>query len=147
VNILITAASSAQAYKLQRFLNTDETIILGDSVDLPVIQIGEKKFVKLPQSNSASFAHLLLSLCLNLEIAELYPLKKAEVVALAESRQLFDEYGIRVMVPSAADINNYLVDGPATGDLLRIDQSGGQPDRGVFVQKSSTSQLQLFTVD
>ena len=60
----------------------------------------DKKFIKIPAGDSSSsFAHLLLTICLDQQIEKVFPLRKVEILALSEARQLFDEYGIKIMVP------------------------------------------------
>lgn len=147
MNILITAASTAQAHKLSRFLNTEKNIFLGDSVDLPVIGFEGITFVKIPPATSASFSHLLLAKCLDLKIEAIYPLKKAEVLALAEARLLFDEYGIKVMVPDRRTVENYFSIKIIKGEIIKKDVEGADPDRGVFVIDPETNTLKLFTAD
>ncbi len=103
---LITAASTAHAYKLQHLLDQELHFIYADQVDMP--QLTEKKFVKIPAGNAPSFAHELLSLCLDKQIDLVYPLKKDDILALSEARQLFEEYHIRVLVPSTQIVRNLL---------------------------------------
>jgi hypothetical protein len=147
LNILITAASTAQAYQLSRFLNTDEIIFLGDSADLPQIGFEGKSFIKIPAANSASFSHLLLAHCLDVNIEVVYPLKRAEILALAEARLLFDEYGIKVMVPDKLVAEHFLSTTVQKGELIIKDAVGEIPDRGVFVKDAETGILKLFTAD
>ena len=89
---LITAAASSKAYQLTNKLLSKENIIFADSEDLPEIMLRGKRFIKILKGNSASFAHLLLSICLDQQITKVFPLRKAEVYALSEARQLFDEF-------------------------------------------------------
>ncbi|HEX8378387.1 MAG TPA: hypothetical protein VF602_11275 [Pedobacter sp.] len=147
MNILITAASTAQAYQLSRFLNTGKNIFFGDSADLPKIDVEGKSFIKIPASNSASFSHLLLAQCLDLNIKVVYPLKRFEILALAEARLLFDEYGVKVMVPDKLVAENLLLPNVEKGELVIKDLVGEIPDRGVFVINAETNMLKLFTAD
>ena len=98
MSILITAASHAQAYKLERLLQLPD-VIFGDFQEMPPFTSG-RKFIKLPRGNSASYAHEVLDLALNSGIERIFPLYQEEILPLAESRQLFGEYGISVIVPS-----------------------------------------------
>ena len=148
MNILITGAATAQAYKLQRSLNSVDTVFLADSEDLPQVMLKDKKFIKIPLGDSPSFAHLLLTICLDNSIEKVFPLRTAEVLALADSRQLFDEYGIRVMVPVRTQIASLLHRG-IKGEILINDdaEKDDLPDRGIFLKDGSSSEVQLFTVD
>lgn len=148
MNILITAASFAQAYQLQRSLNTNDVVFFADSVDLPQVMLKDKKFVKIPSGESSSFSHLLLTICLDLQIEKVYPLRKTEILALAEARQLFDEYGIKLMVPDKSLIMGLLNKG-VKGEIIVKDDSdtADLPDRGIFFKDELSSEFQLFTVD
>jgi hypothetical protein len=147
LNILITAATTAQAYRLQRIINNNGSIYLGDHVELPGLALMGKTFVKIPGDMSV-FSHALLTLCLDLKIDVVYPLRKSEVLALSEARQLFDEYGIKVMVPSKEHLAGYMDISIADGELVVIDQPASErPDRGVFIKHKSQTLMKLFTVN
>lgn len=148
MNILITAASAAQAYQLQRLLGSTDIFFLADFVELPQVMLKDKKFIKIPAGDSSSFAHLLLTICLDQQIAKVYPLRKAEIVALSEARQLFDEYGIKIMVPDKTHLQGLFNKG-IKGKIIVKDEPELEnfPDRGVFIQDESSLELQLFTVD
>lgn len=96
---LITAASHAAAYKLERVLNFQGSV-LADYQELPQFKFSGKRFVKIPQGNSASYAHELLNICLDGGIDKVFPLYSDEILPLAQARQLFYEYGISVIVPA-----------------------------------------------
>ena len=93
---LITAATSARAYKLKNSLNT-ENIILGDYLELPTIMLKNSAMIKLPHPNSTSYAHEMLTLCLDKQIDTIYPLGENERLLLDEAKQLFNEYGIEIV--------------------------------------------------
>ncbi len=147
MNILITAALSAQAYRLSRFLDSDNNIFLGDSGDLPLIGFIGKSFIKIPDADSASFSHLLLAQCLDLNIRIVYPLKRAEVLSLSEARLLFDEYGIKIMVPDRLSAEKLIPEKLDNGELIIKDEASENPDRGIFIIDTKTNTLKLFTAD
>ena len=91
MNILITAATSAEAHKLKNQFAND-TIILGDYTDLPAFM----KIIKLPNPASMSYAHEMLTLCLDKGIERVYVLGEEEYKLLQEAGQLFGEYGIEI---------------------------------------------------
>ena len=103
--------------------------------------------MKIPAANSTSFSHLLLAQCLDLNIEVVYPLKRFEILALAEARLLFDEYGVKVMVPDKLVAENLLLTNVEKGELVIKDAVGEIPDRGVFVINAETNMLKLFTAD
>jgi hypothetical protein len=91
VNILITAAISAEAQKLKNKL-VPAPVILGDYHDLPEFM----KMIRLPNPASASYVHEMLTLCLDKQIGTVYAMRDEEATLLREAEQLFNEYGIVV---------------------------------------------------
>ena len=98
MNILITAANSAAAYRLKNQLNS-ENIILGDYNELPDVMLKSGKMIKLPNPASVAYAHEMLTLCLDKDITAVYPLNENEQVLLNEAAQLFKEYNIDILHP------------------------------------------------
>ena len=105
MSVLITAASHAEAYKLDRILQLPD-VIFADHTDMPAVAFSGRKFIRIPRGSSPSYAHILLDLALNAGIDRIFPLYAEEILPLAESRQLFDEYGISVIVPSVLWLKN-----------------------------------------
>ena len=95
--ILITAASFAVAYKLERYLNESE-VYLAEQIEMPAIP--GKKFVCIPAASSPTFISEMLKICLDNQIVKIFPLKKSEIKELSEANQLFNEYGINIIIPS-----------------------------------------------
>jgi hypothetical protein len=93
MKILITAASSAEAYRLKNQINTDN-IILGDYLELPAFMLKSADMISLPNPASIAYAHEMLTLCLDKEINTVYPLRNEELINLLKTEQLFNEYGI-----------------------------------------------------
>jgi hypothetical protein len=93
---LITAATSAQAHRLKNSLTT-EWVILGDYLELPAFMLKDADMMKLPNPASLSYAHEMLTLCIDRNINKIYALKTDELVLLNESRQLFAEFGIEII--------------------------------------------------
>jgi hypothetical protein len=100
MSILITAASSAQAYQLKSILNTDVEVLLGDYLELPESMLRSGKMVKTPHPSSNTFIHEMLALCLDKGIEEVFTLRTAELTQLVEAEQLFREFNITLFVPS-----------------------------------------------
>ncbi|HVS94738.1 MAG TPA: hypothetical protein VHE59_22015 [Mucilaginibacter sp.] len=92
---LITAATSAGAYRLSKKINA-ENILLGDYADLPEILVSLDKIIRLPDPSGPSYAHKMLTLCLDRNITAVYALRGEEYELLMESKQLFSEYGIHI---------------------------------------------------
>jgi len=96
VNTLITAANSAEAYKLKNALNS-ENVILGDYLELPAFMLNSGNMIRLPNPNSMAYTSEMLTLCLDKEIDKLYALREDEKTLLKEAVQLFEEYGIGIV--------------------------------------------------
>ena len=90
---LITAASTAKAYKVKNSVSDGE-IILGDYEALPEVMIASGKMIKLPNPAGDAYIHEMLALCLDKDIIIIYPLRKSEQQLLNEAKALFNEYGI-----------------------------------------------------
>lgn len=96
MKILVTAANSAQAYKLKNKLTADD-ITLGDYMDLPDFMLKPGQLIRLPNPQSASYTHEMLALCLDLGVDEVYLLREAEIALIQQSEVLFNEYNIKIV--------------------------------------------------
>jgi hypothetical protein len=96
LNILITAANSAPAYRLKNQLSEDN-IIMGDYMDLPDFMLKPGKMVRLPDPKSVSYTHEMLTLCLDLGVEALYMLRPQEMELIKQSEILFNEYQIKIV--------------------------------------------------
>jgi len=96
LRVLITAANSAEAYRLKNKLSRDE-VILGDYLELPAFMLRSANMVQLPHPDSTAYAHQMLTLCLDKQIDKLYAIREEEAVLLNEAKQLFSEYGIEIV--------------------------------------------------
>jgi len=97
MSILITAATSAQAYQLKNKLE-GKNIILGDHMDLPDFMVKTGKMIMLPNPASASYTHEMLTLCLDKSIDSVYLLRPDETTLLLKAETLFNEYDINLHV-------------------------------------------------
>jgi len=96
LKILITAATGAHAYKLKSKLNSPD-VVLGDHLDLPAFMLKGQTFIKLPDPVIDTYAHQMLTLCLDNEIETVYLLNRQEIAVLLRSEQLFKEYNITLI--------------------------------------------------
>ena len=142
---MITGAVAAQAYQLHRHLDNADEVFFADSADVPMLS-KNSKFLKIPFGDSSAFAHSLLSICLDHGIQKVYPLRKSELLPLAEARTLFDEYGIQLIVPEK-DLISSLLNKGVKGQIIIREGSDEMPDRGIFVVDPQGTELQLFTAD
>jgi hypothetical protein len=109
MSVLITAAADSAAFRLARILNKEDVFFASDK-DMPVMY--EKRFLKIPSADSPSFIHEVLKICLDYQIKEIYPLMRNEIIELSASRQLFEEFGIILVIPSIKWIETRLNDLP-----------------------------------
>ena len=93
---LITAANSAEAYKLKNALNA-ENVILGDYLELPAFMLNSGNMIRLPNPKSIAYASEMLTLCLDKEIDTVYPIRDDEMALLNQAKLLFKEYGIKIV--------------------------------------------------
>jgi len=121
MSILITAANSAQAQQLKNILAIDD-VILGDHHDIPDLLVKSGKMVVTPNPKSSAFVHQMLALCLDKQINKLYPLRRSELLPLAEARQLFEEFDITLMVPSIDIINNNIPHAVINGHIVIVEK-------------------------
>jgi hypothetical protein len=67
---------------------------------MPDFMLKPGKMIRLPNPASASYAHEMLTLCLDLNVDTVYPVNSEEKVLLAESEQLFNEFNITIISPN-----------------------------------------------
>lgn len=96
MDCLITSAASAKAYQLKKQL-IDCTVLLGDYQELPEVMLKSGQMIQLPSPQSPSYAHLMLTLCLDKQIEQVHVLNFIEAALLREALQLFNEYGIELI--------------------------------------------------
>ena len=98
MKILITGGKTATALKLIKAFN-DAEILLGDYGDMPKINTHNYSFAELGNWNADVLAHNLLTKCLDNGVGVLLPLYEAEIIALSKSMVLFEEFGLKVLLP------------------------------------------------
>ncbi|RYZ95986.1 MAG: hypothetical protein EOP47_24750 [Sphingobacteriaceae bacterium] len=95
---LVTAATSSRAHKIKSII-TEQDVILGDYADLPDFMVKPGKLIRIPNPLSVSYAHEMLTLCLDNDINTIYPLNFNEAELLLEAAQLFIEFNINIIKP------------------------------------------------
>ncbi|RWU03909.1 ATP-grasp domain-containing protein [Pedobacter chitinilyticus] len=98
MKILITGGKTATALKLIKAFD-QASIILGDYGDAPSIKVNTYEFASLGPWNAEVLAHNLLTKCLDYGVEVLLPLYEAEIKAVSKSLLLFEEFGLKVLVP------------------------------------------------
>ncbi|WP_041537024.1 ATP-grasp domain-containing protein [Pseudopedobacter saltans] len=146
-NILITAGNHPTAGLISFLLQSEYRVISGDS---------ENSSFSIPNEDSASYAHQLLSLCLSNNIEYVIPLKENEVFALSEAKVLFSEYDIQVLIPTLKQLRNLnRIEGEGIVNTLTIEEIAhfskglldmGYPDKTIAVG-SLDSKGRLIKID
>lgn len=90
----------AFAQRVARALPPSDNIVFGDSEAFPDFLIKSGRYLNLPKTTNASYAHEMLSQALDNSFDVIVPLTQDEIKQLAVCRDLFEEYGIHVAVPS-----------------------------------------------
>lgn len=112
MKILITGGKTATSLKLTKAFD-QAVIILGDYGDAPSIKVNAYEFVSLGPWNGEVLAHNLLTKCLDYSIDVLLPLYTAEIKAVSKSLLLFEEFGLKVLLPAPDQLDEFL-DGKLT---------------------------------
>lgn len=121
---MITGGKSAIALSVMKaFANWN--ILLADYGEIPDINMPHFEFVSLGSKNTEVTAHNLLSKCLDSKADTLLPLYDFEQEAVAVSKQLFEEFGIRVLAPSPGDLEHLQNTEPAVKNWTLLDN--GKP--------------------
>lgn len=94
---MITSATHSLGLRVAKLLESKFDVILATSDDLPSFM--QANYLEIPKGVSPTFAHEMLKLALDLSCAYILPLQLPEIESLAESLQLFEEYGIKVICP------------------------------------------------
>ena len=96
MKVLITGASSAVAHRIKSKISNQQ-VVLGDYVELPAFMLNSGSMIKLPNPNSESYPHQMLTLCLDNEVTRVYAISNEEYNLLNNAAQLFSEYGIEIL--------------------------------------------------
>ncbi|WP_423148136.1 hypothetical protein [Rubrolithibacter danxiaensis] len=161
MNILITGSTFANAYKLKRLLERENSVFLADATELPEFLLKGSSFIKIPGAHSNTFVHEMLKICLDNSIERVYPLLKQEIKALADAIQLFEEYGIELMIPAKDQIAELLPLEVYSGREIVVIAHGecvattaannpkipADTERGVFWTNKENTAFNIFTAD
>ena len=105
MKILITGGKTATALKLIEAFD-QASIILGDYGDAPSIKVNTYEFAGLGPWNAEVLAHNLLTKCLDYGVDMLLPLYEAEIKAVSKSLLLFEEFGLKVLLPENPQLSS-----------------------------------------
>jgi len=96
--ILVTGGVSAFAQRVITLFPHDQ-FVLADSHAIPSPLLQSGNYIQIPAPDEPVFVHELLKRCLDLGISLVIPLRKGELLPLAQSKPLFEEYGIIILLP------------------------------------------------
>lgn len=93
---------------------------------------------QIPTAVNPTFAHELLKLCLDEGYTHVLPLGKSELQPLNETRVLFEEYGITVLLPKRPDVC-YILENPPSSLTIHVVKEGNDIFTGQNLVDSSLS--------
>jgi len=100
--LLITSATHSLGLRLSKLLVDNYELIQATSDELPAFM--QDKYVKIPKGVNPTYAHEMLKLALDKGCIYVLPLQLSEIESLSESLLLFEEYGIEVICPTKAQL-------------------------------------------
>ncbi|WP_409149998.1 hypothetical protein [Sphingobacterium sp. BS-2] len=140
--LIITFGTRPLAQRLSKMLNQQLEVLFATSEEVPSFL--EANFKKIPTAANPTFAHELLKLCLDKEVNYLLPLGLNEINFLAESKVLFEEYGIQLLAPDKDTLAELFVleNPPSAVELVLVHEGKSlNSDRQLDMEVSG-----LFTV-
>ncbi|TJZ61194.1 hypothetical protein FAZ15_08305 [Sphingobacterium olei] len=129
--LLITFGTRPLAIRLSKLVQNKYKVLLSTSEEVPSVL--KEKYLTIPIGTNPTFSHEVLKLALDNNVQFILPLGAAEIQAIGESVQLFEEYGIRVICPSKNELLGLDVlfdptkDLPLSVVLDRVDLISDQP--------------------
>ncbi len=120
--ILITFGTHPLAQRLGKLLNTSFSLLFASSEPFPNILL-RQNYRKIPTGVNPTFAHEVLKICLDEGITQVLPLGKKEIQPLNETRVLFQEYGIELLVPQDTKAF-FVLDNPSRELNVRVYKDG-----------------------
>lgn len=152
MKILITGGKAATALKLVKAFDGAE-ILLADYGEMPNIHTSSYSFTGLGAWNSEILAHNLLTKCLDFGVDTLLPLFEQEIAAVAKSLVLFDEFGIKVLVPENPEFSQQKFKDWCVfeqGNIIyassEIQQGDSKALNGVYSFDSETGDFKLISI-
>lgn len=120
--ILITQGVNSLAFRIKNILSNSFIVTLASSSEVPSVL--KDSYLNIPKVESSSFQHEMLKLAIDNEIDYILPLHIKEISLLSQSLVLFEEYGIKVLVPVPSQLAElpYMNSLPKELDLVLLDQ-------------------------
>ncbi len=105
MKVLITQALSGDAAKFRQKCDKEGKVVILGSADLPIFMLKNPLYVKIPPVTDTSFAHKILTVCLDYGINRIYVLNELEMKLLIEAEILFAEYEIEIVGKNSTNAN------------------------------------------
>ena len=124
---LFTTSKTIPIHQLLKLFTNDE-LVFGDTF-----------LQKFPSEKSISFAHELLSFCLDQNIQKIYATRAGELLPLMESKVLYAEFGIGIGLPDLNQnftINNFKTQADSFTNLSTQLLSSGYPNQNLSIGKT-----------
>lgn len=106
MKILITGGKSALTLKALSVFATHE-ILLADYGEVPAFSSSNYRFVSLGELNEDTIAHKILNVCLDEQVDLVIPFQAFEVVPIAKAKLLFEEFNVKVLLPTQDFLSDY----------------------------------------
>jgi hypothetical protein len=107
--ILITFGTRGLGQRIAKLLENEFEILFASSEEIPSLLLSSGKYFKLPAGLMPTYAHEVLKISLDHQIDFVLPLGGFEFEPLAAAKILFEEYGIKVIVPAQDVLQDYFI--------------------------------------
>ncbi|QQT24232.1 hypothetical protein [Sphingobacterium spiritivorum] len=107
--LLITYGTRGLAQRIARLIESKISVQLASSEEVPGILVSSGKVLQIPAGGQSTYAHEVLKVSLDQDISYILPLGKEEINVLAEAQILFEEYGIRLLLPAKELLSDIFV--------------------------------------
>lgn len=152
--LLITYGTRPLAQRLAKQWKDKFELHYATSEEVPSFL--QATYPQIPTGVNPTFAHELLKLCLDQQIDFVLPLGESEINALAEAKQLFEEYDITAIVPAMDNLPLYFIlDNPSSELMPHLYVKGKSldgaadlklPATGLLLVSDNQEELALITV-
>ncbi|KGE15223.1 hypothetical protein [Sphingobacterium deserti] len=120
--LLITYGTRPFAQRLGKILSSKFACHYASCEQIPTILL-KGDYRQIPTGLNPTFAHELLKLCLDEGFTRVLPLGKGELQPINETRVLFEEYGITILLPLHLE-EHYILENPASSLPVHIVEQG-----------------------
>ena len=140
--ILITYGTRPLAQRISKLICDKFEISFASSEEVPSFL--QSQYSKIPTAVNPTFAHELLKLGLDKQIDYILPLGVFEITNLADSKILFEEYGIIVLSPDKEFLDEiFILENPSPSVELQIYNQGISLDSSQELSKPISGLISL----